>query len=106
MNPENASCGAPRTFLEKCLTGIWSQLLEVDQVGIFDDFFRLGGDSLLAAQLVVILLQRFGFHMPLAALTQAPMIAQFTQRLSKPENGLAPSLIVALNPDGCQSPFF
>jgi amino acid adenylation domain-containing protein len=43
---------APRTPEEKVLAGIWRQVLGVGQVGVTDDFFRLGGDSLLAVQLI------------------------------------------------------
>jgi oxalate---CoA ligase len=43
----------PRTHLEKKLVAIWSQILEIKQIGIHDNFFYLGGDSLLAAQVIV-----------------------------------------------------
>jgi acyl carrier protein len=36
---------APRTETERVLAGIWAEVLEVDRVGIADDFFELGGDS-------------------------------------------------------------
>jgi amino acid adenylation domain-containing protein len=43
---------APRTSVEEVLAGLWTQLLHLERVGIHDDFFLLGGDSLLAAQLL------------------------------------------------------
>jgi hypothetical protein len=42
----------PRTSLEKELARIWSEVLEVDLVGVDDNFFDLGGDSLLAGRIV------------------------------------------------------
>jgi amino acid adenylation domain-containing protein len=39
---------APRNFIERELTEIWTEVLDVDKVGIFDNFFDLGGDSILA----------------------------------------------------------
>jgi non-ribosomal peptide synthase protein (TIGR01720 family) len=42
----------PRTSAEKILSQIWSQVLRVEQVGIYDDFFELGGDSLLGLQVI------------------------------------------------------
>lgn len=42
----------PRTSLEKELARIWSEVLEVDLVGVDDNFFDLGGDSLLASRIV------------------------------------------------------
>jgi amino acid adenylation domain-containing protein len=43
---------APRTDTERVLAGIWAQVLEVDRVGIADDFFDLGGDSVRSLQIV------------------------------------------------------
>ena len=43
---------APRTPLEELLSGLWAQVLDLDRVGIHDDFFQLGGDSILATQLI------------------------------------------------------
>jgi polyketide synthase PksJ len=46
-----ASYVAPETETEKAVADIWRQLLGIEQVGVRDDFFALGGDSLLAVQL-------------------------------------------------------
>lgn len=43
---------APRSLMEEKLSGLWSELLDVDQIGINDNFFELGGHSLLAMQLL------------------------------------------------------
>ncbi|MGD2090955.1 MAG: SDR family NAD(P)-dependent oxidoreductase [Candidatus Aminicenantes bacterium] len=43
---------APKTKTEQSLANIWQNMFGIDQVGIHDDFFELGGDSLLAIQLV------------------------------------------------------
>ncbi len=43
---------APRTEVEKTLAAIWCELLQVQQIGIQENFFRLGGNSLLATQAV------------------------------------------------------
>ncbi len=43
---------APRTALEKKLCEIWQTVLDLDQVGVKDDFYRLGGDSILSIQLI------------------------------------------------------
>ena len=43
---------APRTDLENTIVGLWQDLLDIDQVGIRDDFFQLGGNSLQAIQLL------------------------------------------------------
>ncbi|MDP3704829.1 MAG: amino acid adenylation domain-containing protein [Legionellaceae bacterium] len=43
----------PKTQKEKVLCGIWMEVLKIEQIGVHDDFFRLGGDSILSIQLVV-----------------------------------------------------
>ncbi|WP_168211427.1 non-ribosomal peptide synthetase [Actinosynnema sp. ALI-1.44] len=43
---------APRTAAERELTGIWADVLRIDQVGVHDDFFELGGDSIISIQVV------------------------------------------------------
>jgi len=50
---------APRTELEQVVAETWGELLGYDRVGIHDDFLLLGGDSLLTAQLVTRLEERF-----------------------------------------------
>jgi len=48
----NNAYTAPRNELEQTITNIWKKILGIEGVGIFDDFFELGGDSLVAVQLV------------------------------------------------------
>jgi amino acid adenylation domain-containing protein/non-ribosomal peptide synthase protein (TIGR01720 family) len=43
---------APRTAVEEALAGIWSEVLAVEEVGVYDNFFELGGDSILTIQIV------------------------------------------------------
>ena len=50
INAENFV--APRTPNEKVLAKIWMQVLELPQIGIHDDFFKLGGDSIISMQVV------------------------------------------------------
>ena len=42
----------PRTEAERILSGIWSELLKLERVGLHDNFFHLGGDSILSIQVV------------------------------------------------------
>lgn len=67
--------GAPRTKTEKAIATIWSELLEMDGIGIDDDFFDLGADSLTATGLVAQLRATFGVDLSLASLFERPTIA-------------------------------
>ncbi|MGK4008334.1 non-ribosomal peptide synthase/polyketide synthase [Sorangium sp. So ce1036] len=53
---------APRTEAERALAGLWSQVLQISPVGIHDNFFTLGGDSILAIQ-VIGRAKRAGLHL-------------------------------------------
>lgn len=50
----------PRNDLEKLLADIWAEVLEIDEIGIHDDFLELGGDSLLALRLLLEIENRTG----------------------------------------------
>jgi amino acid adenylation domain-containing protein/non-ribosomal peptide synthase protein (TIGR01720 family) len=52
MHDSSGGARAPRNKVEEILAEVWSQVLGVKQVGIHDDFFELGGDSILSIQVV------------------------------------------------------
>ena len=67
---------APRTAIERQVADIWSQVLGVARVGIHDNFFDLGGHSLLSIQLIARIEKKFGKTLPVAVLFQSPTIEQ------------------------------
>ncbi|WP_431926364.1 amino acid adenylation domain-containing protein [Nonomuraea jabiensis] len=72
---------APRDETEQAAADIWTQVLGVDRVGIHDDFFRLGGDSIVAIQLLSRLRRRFGVHLPVQELLARRTVARFCEFL-------------------------
>jgi len=58
---------APRTPTEERLTNIWAELLDIEQVGIHDDFFDLGGHSILVTQMISRIQNVFGVEVPVQA---------------------------------------
>jgi acyl transferase domain-containing protein len=69
---------APRNELERSIAGIWQALLGIEQVGVYDDFFDLGGHSLLGTQLVGRLRKVFEVEVPLQTIFDAPTIADLS----------------------------
>ena len=66
---------APRNDIERVLTGFWQDLLGVGQVGVEDDFFALGGHSLIAVRLFAKVRKAFAVNFPISVLFEAPTIA-------------------------------
>jgi len=67
---------APRNEQEEGLAAIWREVLGLDEVGIHDPFPELGGHSLLAMRVASRVQARFGVHLSLRALFEAPTIAE------------------------------
>ena len=72
-DPEKAFV-APRTPTEEKLAEIWTEVLEVERVGVLDNFFDLGGHSLKATQVIARLRTAFRVAMPLKSLFESPTI--------------------------------
>jgi amino acid adenylation domain-containing protein len=72
---------APRTPTETALADLWCEVLGVERVGIRDDFFDLGGDSLLAVELIAKIARRLGADVPVAKLFDAPTIADLAEHV-------------------------
>jgi acyl carrier protein len=66
---------APRTSVEAELARVWANLLNVERVGIYDNFFDLGGHSLLATQLVSRIRDAFQIELALKSFFETPTIA-------------------------------
>lgn len=62
--PAQSAADAPRTETEKILVEIWSAVLNTQDVGIHDDFFSLGGDSLAAMRCINRVSAAFGVELP------------------------------------------
>ncbi|HEX6716594.1 MAG TPA: non-ribosomal peptide synthetase, partial [Pyrinomonadaceae bacterium] len=74
---------APRTPIEKELASTWSELLHIEQVGIHDNFFDLGGHSLLLTQLASRISQNFHVDLPLRILFDVPTVEEMTVAIAQ-----------------------
>jgi hypothetical protein len=72
---------APRTPLEKALAESWAEILQVEQVGIDDNFFALGGDSLSATCVLAHVYGITGHEFDMSCFFEAPTIAKMAQQL-------------------------
>lgn len=72
---------AAQRELEDLVLQTWQQVLQMKQVGIHDNFFEIGGDSLLATQVISRLRRLAGVELPIQAIFEAPTIEQLALRL-------------------------
>jgi len=73
---------APSTPIEKNIIGIWMELLLLDKIGIDDNFFQLGGNSLLALKTVAQLKHLFNYEVPITKLYQFPTVSGIVNFIS------------------------
>jgi amino acid adenylation domain-containing protein len=112
--PEPASYGCagsseqrpPRDDIERRLLMLWQECLGVSDIGIADEFFELGGNSLLAASLFARMEAAFGQRLPLSLLFQAATVEKLAVHLRTEREQRPPALMVPIQPRGTRTPFF
>jgi thioesterase domain-containing protein/acyl carrier protein len=72
----------PANDLERRLAGFWSELLGVANVGVEDDFFDLGGHSLIAVRLFAKIKSEFSIDLPISVLFEAPTIRKCAELIA------------------------
>ncbi|MDQ2871433.1 MAG: AMP-binding protein [Acidobacteriota bacterium] len=77
----DAESVSPRTPLEEKLVSVWREVLRIDRIGVTQDFFSLGGDSVLAAQVAARIQSSLGVQLSLVAIFDAPTIAELAGRI-------------------------
>jgi thioesterase domain-containing protein/acyl carrier protein len=97
---------APRDLTELRLVRVWEDLLGVQPIGVHDNFFDLGGHSLLVVRLIARIQQQFGQSIPLAALFQDATIEYMATLLHQRPSDEQRSPLVALQAVGANPPFF
>lgn len=124
--PENmqSDYAAPRNEIEKKIAAIWQEILGIETVGIHDDFFELGGESLMGVRLFTQIRKAFGVNLPLDSLFQAPTVAQISEIIGEETGEITPaqpqaaaekkprkklshrSLLVGIQPEGDRPTLF
>jgi len=96
----------PQDPSEQLLARIWAKILKVKRVGRHDDFFELGGQSLLAVRLISEIEKLTNLRLPLATLLQAPTIAELAELLHRENWAPSWSSLVPIRPAGSRPPLF
>jgi amino acid adenylation domain-containing protein len=100
---------APRNPIETQLVAMWQELLGVPSVGVRDDFFALGGHSILAVRLTARMQQVFGRALPLASLFEGATVerlARLVQEEPSQDRTNRTNVLVPIRSQGVLQPFF
>ncbi|MCH8029348.1 MAG: amino acid adenylation domain-containing protein [Candidatus Dadabacteria bacterium] len=97
---------APSTRLEKQLSELWERILDVRPVGVSDDFFELGGDSLQAVRIASEINRLLKKDFPLNLLLKVPTIEQLVSLINKADFSGPHSPLVEIQGGGSKRPFF
>lgn len=103
-----ASFAAPRDAVEHTMCRVWAEVLGLERVGLDDNFFEIGGHSLLAARLFARLADQLGQSPLLGILFVAPTVRLLAEhyRGSGARAGQAARALVALRSDGSRPPLY
>jgi amino acid adenylation domain-containing protein len=98
----------PRDALELRLAQMWEEALGVSPVGVRDDFFRLGGHSMLAALVMAQIKQTFGVNLPLSSLFPNPTVEHLSGLVQRQMGATAshPTLVRIRPGDSSRPPLF
>ncbi|MEL7148818.1 MAG: thioesterase domain-containing protein, partial [Bacteroidota bacterium] len=88
---------APANATEKTLVELWSALLGMQQLGVTDHFFRMGGDSILAMRLSQQIARQFNVKVNVQLLFQYPTIRELAKQLDQQQNGDPTSSLVRIS---------
>src|SRR5262249_10329148 len=92
-----ASTGTtPGTPLEEVLAGLWAEILTVERVGIHDNFYDLGGDSILATQLLTRIRETLHVEISFGSFFATPTVAGVARSIEIARQGTLDSLVPAM----------
>ena len=96
----------PRDALETQLVAIWEKALELQPISITDNFFDLGGHSLMVARIFAEIERTLGKRLPLATLLQMPTVETLASRVRQATRSEDDGPLVAIQSEGTRPPFF
>jgi len=103
---ESDRLAPPVTQIEREIAEIWKSVLGTEHVGIHDDFFALGGHSILAVQVMATIRARLSKDLPLRILLEKPTVAHLAAALQTSPQSELPSPLVPIQENGSRKPLF
>jgi amino acid adenylation domain-containing protein len=107
LDKENADRPvAPKTALEEMVLAIWKTLFKKDEISIYDNFFDIGGNSIMAVKMLSMLKKETNKHVSFLLLNQYPTIESLAKLLAKPNILEIPNILIPIKPNGTKTPIY
>ncbi|HMR84063.1 MAG TPA: amino acid adenylation domain-containing protein, partial [Niabella sp.] len=97
---------APQTEEEVLLARIWSEIFNREQIGVYDDFFNLGGHSMIAIKVMAKIEEVTGIRLPIATLFEAPTIKGLAKRIAGKTESHINRVLVPIKENGTRPPVY
>lgn len=95
----------PRTEIEEKVAKVWSEILQIAEIGIDDNFFEIGGTSIMAVKVVAEIEKSTGKQFPLSVLFEHSTVEKFAKLLNN-DTEVYTDCIVPIKPNGKKVPLF
>ena len=96
----------PQTEIEKKLAAIWSEVLKLNRIGIDENFFEIGGHSMIAVTLMIKIEKELGIRLPLAILFDYSNIRDMALFIEKKNEPVKWSSLVPIRAKGSKRPLY
>lgn len=97
---------APKTEEEILLAKMWSEIFNREQIGVHDDFFNLGGHSMIAIKVMAKIEEVIGIRLPIAALFETPTIKGLAKRIAEKAPSHSGRVLVPIKESGTKPPVY
>ncbi len=111
-NPESLTASgiritkSPETEKQKLVASIWMEALRLKELSIDDNFFEIGGHSLIAVKVMKKIEEKTGSRLPITALFEAPTIEKLSAILEQDEKVISWKSLVPIKPEGSKPPLY
>jgi amino acid adenylation domain-containing protein len=102
----NIKITAPRNESERTVMAIWNELFPDVELGVYHDFFEIGGSSMMAIKMLSLLKKKTGKHISFLLLNQFPTIESLAKLLNKDNLLKIPNSVVSIHAEGNKTPLY
>lgn len=88
------------------MAALWAEVLGLDTIAVDENFFELGGNSIIMIKLIGKIRETYGIKLPMTAIGSAPTTRKLVQQIEEDDQEVSWPILVPINEDGEKPPFF